>query len=205
MKEDFIAFEKKMIPLQWRNLSIAPKKGQRVVAFDTGLQNMGCAIISFGTDVIIEKLDWRPLTNKKGRVNIATAVQDYVINVLVLDNQLLVPDVLLVEQSYYGRGVNPNTIVIEACLISFFKAYFPYINARSIRPSAHGNKGKERAATIGMMVVSDNKIGSTRWFKYLSDLIIPLDGNRRRDQHVCDAITMILDTMKFKGCEHLRR
>jgi len=169
---------------------------KRVIAFDTGIYNMGCAVMIIRNDTYeIEKLDWRPLADRGkyiSRCDLCKKVIEYVNDILGEGDKRLIPNVVYVEQSYIrgGKG-NTRTTNIEVCLMTIFTMMFPNAIVRSVRSSAIGKNGKKRTERIGFAIVEV----SEKWKDYLLELKFP--ASKKRHQHVCDAIAMIVDKEKI--------
>jgi hypothetical protein len=97
-----------------------------------------------------------------------------------------------IEQQYTSTdGSNFHAIEIAACLAIIFLERFPFSTVCSISASARAGWQKERAMAIGHLLTADK---SETWYKYIVDLEMAEHG---RSQHICDAITMIVDKMQF--------
>jgi len=200
-------------PQRWDGLQYSISTGRRVIAIDTGINNMGFASLLFTEDTArVEKLDWRPLqtgTKKKrsmGRVELIRLVKEYVVTVLICNKEVLVPDAVLIEQSFTSnvKGFNIKTTSIEIALISIFADYFPDALIKSVRPPTKGKEGKKRSSFIAFESLEQLPMASERWSKYLYDLMDDdTDDNLGKEQHVCDALVMILNHTKYLNCQLL--
>jgi len=166
----------------------------RVFAFDCGVYNMGmCSIVAMPGWTFIERLYWCPLLDRSVKVTADSIIDAVLRYVSDLSSALGPPDFVLVEQqfiSFGGRGgaqTNYHALEIQIALMTAFRQAFPLAVVKAVGASARSSQStKERADVSGRTFAG---IDSVQWNSYLLSLKEP--------QHVCDAITMALDELRF--------
>jgi hypothetical protein len=199
--------------------AIQRRPDSREFGIDIGVNNMGMASVVITGDgrTVIEKLDWRPLLRRGASVNataIVAAVGTYIDIITTPDlkgpfvansssagdtSTRMIPNKIVIEQQYASEGINVHAIEIQIALMSRFAERFPSALVAIVGASARKCKTagrhdqKARAEMIGRLFAG---LDSAYWNSYLVNLSDP--------QHTCDAITMILDDIKFQNLPVIR-
>jgi len=180
--------------------------------YDMGVDNMGFASVEAspqGTRILW--LDHRPLLlgSKKGvkMIAITKAIIQYAHEVhsptiaATVGSPLdLEPTVSIIEQpfiSMMGSGINLHVVEATAALASHILTRYPESTVTLKAPSAKAGWAKLRARAVAYAITSLHETVDRKWDKYLIGLKDP--------QHICDALTMVADSISFRGWERAKK